>query len=235
MALGILAYFNGISDTCIVLLGLFYFFKFMIDYSKHKKIKQPLLALLALSLGLMHLGGTVAFFMEVFWRQPIPINVYGFLNFIHIPIGLSLAIYLGFDVFQPKLKWWVVGIHIVLGIVYLTALIGWPDIQFDPLPTEAGELVDVNIKHIVGTINTGFLISAVLALGFNFLRIRSKFTDDEVVLKKKSLLLGVGWMVWGIAEFLCTFNPIKLTIIPNSVIFTTLIMIFIGFAPMKNK
>ena len=95
--------------------------------------------------------------------------MYGFLNYIHIPFGLSLAIYLVFNVFEPKLVWWIIGIHVILGIVYLTALIGWPDIQFDPLPTEPRELVDVNIKHIVGTINTAFLISAVLALGFNFL------------------------------------------------------------------
>jgi energy-converting hydrogenase Eha subunit G len=114
-------------------------------------------------------------------------------------------------------------------------MIGWPEIQFDPLPTAPNELVDVNIKHIVGTINTGFLISAVLALGFNFLRFRRKLYREEEALRKKSLLLGIGWMMWGIAEFLCTFNPVKITIVPNSIIFTALIMIFLGFAPLKDE
>ena len=236
MTLTAVAFLNGLSDTCIVLLGIFYFFKFLIDYGKHKKKLTPFLALLALSLGLMHLGGAVAFIMKVFWQQDIPINLFGFLSYVHIPFGLSLAIYLGFDVFTPKLKWWVVGIHILMGIVLITALIVSPDIQLDTRlePTTINELRDINIKHIVGTINTGFLISAVLSLGYNFLRIRTKMKDDEKILKKKSLLLGIGWMVWGVAEFLCTFNFVKITIIPNSIIFGALIIIFLGFAPLKD-
>ena len=61
------------------------------------------IALLALSLGSMHLGGAVAFLIKVFWGQDLNIIVYGFLTYIHIPFGLSLAIYLGYNIFNPAL------------------------------------------------------------------------------------------------------------------------------------
>ncbi len=63
MALNIWAFLIGTSETSLVLLGIFYFFKFLSDYIRYKKQLTPFLAILALSLGSMHLGGSIAFFM----------------------------------------------------------------------------------------------------------------------------------------------------------------------------
>ncbi len=238
MALDIWAFLIGISETVLVLLGFFYFFKFFRDYAKYKKKLTPLLAILALSLGSMHLGGSVAFFMKLIANQDLTYIAYGFLTFIPLPIGLTLAVFIGSEVFQPKLKWIMVGAHAALGITLLVALIGWPEIQLEELPATPETLVDANVQHIVGTIFTAYLISTVLALGFNFLQIRSKMNDTEIIMKKKSLVLGLGWILWAVAEFFAKgqfdFIPVQMAILPNTVIFTALIMIFLGFAPLKE-
>ncbi|MHA1111461.1 MAG: hypothetical protein ACTSRE_10200 [Promethearchaeota archaeon] len=238
MALNGWALFNGISETALVLLGVFYFFKFFIDYGKSKKKLTPLLAILALSLGSMHLGGSVAFIMKLFWELDLNYVVFGYLTYIPMPVGFTLAIYIAYEVFNPKLKWLMVAIHAALGIALIVALVGWPDIQMQELPATSETLVDANIQSVVGTIFTIYIVSALLALGFNFFQIRGKMNESEALMRKKSLLLGLGWILWGIAEFFAKgqfdFIPIELVIVPNSIIFTSLIMIFLGFAPSKE-
>ncbi|TFG21314.1 MAG: hypothetical protein EU530_00780 [Promethearchaeota archaeon] len=238
MALNIWAILIGASETILVLLGFFYFFKFFNDYTKYKKKLTPFLAFLALSLGSMHLGGSVAFFMKLIANQDITYITYGFLTYIPLPIGLTLAVFIGSDVFQPKLKWIMASVHAALGITLLVALIGWPEIQMEELPATTETLVDANVQHIVGTIFTAYLISTVLALGFNFLQISSKMNQSEITMKKKSLVLGIGWILWALGEFFAKgqfdFIPVELAILPNTIIFTALIMIFLGFAPLKE-
>ena len=61
---------------------------------------------------------------------------------------------------------------------------------------------------------------------------------DETLMRKKSLLLGLGWILWALGEFFVKgqfdFIPVEMIIIPNSIIFTSLVMIFLGFAPSKD-
>jgi len=239
MALNIWAFLIGTSETSLVLLGIFYFFKFLSDYIRYKKQLTPFLAILALSLGSMHLGGSIAFFMKLFWQQDLNYVAYGFLTYIPMPVGFTLAIYIAFEVFKPKLKWLMVGLHAAAGIALIVAIVGWPEIQMEYIIPASDELVDANIQSVVGTIFTSFIISALLALGFNFFQIRSKMNETESEMRKKSLLLGIGWILWGLAEFFAKgqfdFIPIQMAIIPNSITFTALVMIFLGFAPLKSE
>jgi hypothetical protein len=248
MALNIWAFLIGTSETALVLLGIFYFFKFFRDYMRYKKKLTPLLAILALSLGSMHLGGSVAFFMKLFWEQDLSYVVYGYLTYIPMPVGFTLAIFIAYEVFNPKLKWLMVGIHAALGVTLIVALIVFDRIplivsligtQLQELPATPDTLVDANIQSAVGTIFTIFIVSALLALGFNFFQIRSKMNQNEGEMRKKSLLLGIGWILWGLAEFFAKgqfdFIPIQMAILPNTITFTALVMIFLGFAPIKSE
>ena len=236
------ALFNGISETALVLLGVFYFFKFFIDYGKYKKKLTPLLAFLALSLGSMHLGGSVAFFMKLIWEQDLSFEIFGFLTYIPMPVGFTIAIFIAYEVFNPKLKWTMVVIHALLGVALIVAIVFWPTVQMEyidaPSYGSTVGLIDVNIKHIVGTIFTIYIVSALLALGFNFFQIRGRMNETESEMRRKSLLLGLGWILWGFAEFIAKgqldFIPIQIAIVPNSIIFTSLVMIFLGFAPVKE-
>ncbi len=247
MALNGWALFNGISETALVLLGVVYFFKFLVDYAKFKKKMTPLLALLALSLGFMHLGGTVAFLMRILAGTDITYTTYGYLTYIPMPVGFILAIYIAYEVFNPKLKWAMIIVHAVLGVGLIVALVVFDRIpqivsligtQLQEIPATSETLVDANIQSAVGTIFTIFIVSAVLALGFNFFQIRKKMNESEAEMRKKSLLLGLGWILWALAEFFAKgqfdFIPVEMAIVPNSIIFTALVMIFLGFAPSKE-
>jgi len=247
MALNGWALFNGFSEMVIVLLGIFYFVKFMVDYGKYKKKLTPLLALLALSLGSMHLGGAVAFLLRIIANIDITYITYGYLTYIPMPVGFVIAIYIAYEVFNPKLRKTMVAIHIILGIALLVALIAfdripqmvaWIGTQTEEVPATTETLVDANIQSAVGTIFTIFIVSAILALGFNFFQIRSKMNEDETLMRRKSLLLGLGWILWALGEFFVKgqfdFIPPQIVILPNSIIFTALVMIFLGFAPSKE-
>lgn len=241
------AIFNGISEVALVLLGIFYFIKFLVDYGKYKKKLTPLLAVLALSLGSMHLGGAVAFLLRIISDIDITFITYGYLTYIPMPVGFIIAIYIAYEVFNPKLRKSMVAVHVILGIALLVALIAfdripqmvtWIGTQTEEVPATTETLVDANIQSAVGTIFTIFIVSAILALGFNFFQIRSKMNEDETLMRKKSLLLGLGWILWALGEFFVKgqfdFIPVEMIIVPNSIIFTSLVMIFLGFAPSKD-
>jgi hypothetical protein len=248
MALNIWAFLIGISETVLVLLGIFYFFKFLVDYTKYKKKMTPLLAVLALSLGSMHLGGSVAFFVKLLAGVDISYVTYGYLTYIPMPVGFVLAIYIAYEVFNPKLKWVMVAVHAFLGLTLIVALVVFDRIpaitssfigtQMQEIAATSETLVDAGIQSVVGTIFTIFVVSALLALGFNFFQIRSKMNESESLMRKKSLLLGLGWILWGLAEFFAKgqfdFIPVEYTIILNSITFTALVMIFLGFAPSRD-
>ena len=236
MALSTIPFLNGLSELILFVFGFAYFIRFLILSINKKKKMAPLLALVALSLGSMHLGGAVAFLMKVIWAQDLDVIVYGYLTYIHVPFGLTLSAYLGYDLFNPKLKWWMVLVHGVLGVVYLIAMIGWPELMIYGLndPPAADVLIDVNIRHVALGVTIAYLVSTVLVMGGNFLRLRSKMNESERELKKKSLILGIGWILFGLTGLLCTLNPLNLSIIPNSACMVALILIFIGFEPIKT-
>ena len=234
MELTILAFLNGFSELCLVLLGVFYCIRFIIYYAKRRKNLEPPIALLALTLGLMHLGGATAFIMKLFWGLDLDIYVYGFLSYIHIPLGWTLAVYLGYEIFNPKLKWWMVSIYTILGIGYMIAMIGWPSVMITGTTLVTNEVVDVNLSHVALAITIIYLVSAVLVLGANFLVIRVKMNEKESAIKKKALLIGIGWILFSLAGLLCTVNPYNITIVPNSMSFVAFTLIFTGFKPMKE-
>ena len=96
MALTTLAFLNGFSALCLFALGLFFCFRYIAYYIQQKKKLLPYVGLLALSLGSMYLGPTVAFFMKWIWGQDLDVILYGYLSYIHTPIVLSLAMFLGY-------------------------------------------------------------------------------------------------------------------------------------------
>jgi hypothetical protein len=58
--------------------------------------------------------------------------------------------------------------------------------------------------------------------------------DSEKELKKKSLILGIGWILFGFSGFLCTLNPLNITIVPNTIYLIALTLIFLGLEPLKT-
>ena len=231
MALNAVAILNGVSQTIIVLLGIVYFFKFLIDFIRYKKKMTPLLALLVLSLGSMHLGGAVDFFMKLILNENLNYIVYGYLNYIHIPLGMTLAVYIVYKIFELKITWVYIGVSAALGIALLVAMIVRPDLMMEILP---GQLIDINIEHVARVFITIYFILAAVILGPIFLKMSTILTENEEEMRKKYIFLGIGWSLWAGGEFLCSRN-IFIAIIPNTIIFAALILISYGFAPSKSE
>ncbi len=132
-------------------------------------------------------------------------------------------------------KWWMVSIYAIIGIGFLIVMILWPDIMISGTAPVANEIIDVNLNHVALAITIIYLVSAVLVLGANFLVIRGKMNEKESVLKKKALLIGVGWIIFSLAGLLSTVNPYNIIIVPNTMSFVAFILIFTGFKPMKEE
>ncbi len=114
-------------------------------------------------------------------------------------------------------------------------MVGWPEVMIYGTEPTANRLVDINIDSVALAITIIYLVSALLVLGRNFLLLRKRMPASDVEPRKKSLKLGVGWILFGVAGILTTFNPLNIAIIPNSILFAAFILIFSGCAPLKDN
>ncbi|WP_371804768.1 hypothetical protein [Candidatus Lokiarchaeum ossiferum] len=233
MALSFIAYLTGISAVCIFLLGVFYWIRFLIYFGQNKSKKlTPLVGFLALFLGGLYLGASVNFIAKLFWNIDIDLLLYGYLTYIHTPIGISLAMFLGYDIFKPKLKWKMFIAFLIVGIVYLIAMLGWPEIMIDGTSPNPNELVDISINSVVLVIVLLYILSCIFMLGVNFILLGRRLNNGEP--QKKAYKLGIGWFLFGIAGILDSLLPLTFVIIPRVMMFIGLVLIFQGFAPIKN-
>ncbi len=232
MGLTTIAFMNGFSALCLFVLGLYFCFRYILYYKQQKKKLLPYVGLLALSLGSMYLGPTVAFITKFMTGQDIDVVLYGFLTYIHYPVVLSLAMYLGYNIFKPHLRWRMLLIYSLLGVVYLVAMVGWPSSMITATAPVENELMDVNIHSVVLIIAIFYILSTFVMLGGNFIFLRKKLEDAAPRLK--AMQLGIGWILFGVVGILETFNPLNIAIIPRSIMFIGFIFIFTGFAPLKK-
>ena len=232
MGLTALSYLNGISAMCLFLLGIYFCVCFFIYYKQQKKKLLPYVGILALSLGSFYFGATTAFIVKVFYGQDLNVILYGLLTYLHLPIGLSLAVFLAYNIFKPHLKWRMLAIYSLIAIIYIAAMIGWPSSMISGTDPAEDILMDVNIKSVVLIIAIFYIFSAFFILGGNFLLLRKKLEED--VPRIKALQLGIGWILFGMAGILETFNPLNISIVPRTIMFIGFVLIFSGFRPLKK-
>lgn len=194
---------------------------------------MPLVSLLALAFGSLYLGGTVSFFSKLFWNHDLDYLLYGFLTYSHTPIGVSLAMYLGYDIFKPQIKWRVLAIFGLSGIVYLVALFGWPTQMISSTTPQPDQLIDISINSVVLIIVILYILSTMVMLGGNFLLLRRRLSDAGP--RKKALEQGLGWLLFGIAGILDSTLPLNLIILPRLLMMVGYILIFEGFSPIKSE
>lgn len=234
MALSFTAYLTGTSAVCIFLLGVFYWIRFLIYFRQDRSKKlTPFVGFLALFLGALYLGASVNFIGKLFWNIDIDLVLYGYLTYIHTPIGISLAMFLGYDIFKPKLKWRMLIAFLVVGVVYLIAILGWPEIMIEGTSPDPNELVDISINSVVLVIVIVYILSCIFMLGINFILLGRRL--DKKIPQKKAYMLGIGWFLFGIAGILDSLLPLTLVILPRGLMFVGLILIFQGFAPLKGE
>ena len=234
MALPLETYLNGISAFCVLITGFYFGIRFILHYIKLKKSLLPLIAGMGFGMGLLYLGPTTAFFYLLFMNGNISGILYLFLSYFTLPLTLTLAMYLGFDIFKPSWKKAIMIIFGIFTVIWWLSFIFLPDMVFEPTSPIGGELIDVSFVLPIGLPMIGLsLLSVLLILGGGFLSIAKKIEDKEK--RKKSIFLGIGWSLFTIAGILDTFIAPDLVALARLVMLTGYILIFLGFSPVSKK
>jgi hypothetical protein len=231
MAYSTITYLNGISATIVLLLAYAYAIRFLFLYRKQRKRLMPVVALLAIGMGTFFLGPTTAFFHLMLTESNIDKILYGYLSYLTTPISLTLAMYLGFDIFKPNWRDRVLAVYSLTAIVWWIAIIGWPDFMI-ATPVIPGELIDISLESVIYILVILYILSCLVILGGSFFRLSFKIADKAP--KRKALLLGFGWVLFAIAGILDALMESTVIVFARVIMIASYICIFQGFSPIKG-
>ncbi len=229
----ITSYLNGIFALFLFSWGFLNFLHFFSLYFKDKKKLRPIVGLMGFSLGSFYLGPTISFFSLLFTGNNIDYLTYGYLSYSLQPIVIIAAMFLGFDIFNPKKKKLFVGIFALLGIIFWIALFGWPELMITETAHASGELLDISLNHVVLVITIINFASLPVILSSGFDKLRKNVTDP--LLRNKLLYLTRGWIVFAVVGILDALIASKYTFVPRFFMSAAYYNIFNGFAPLKKK
>lgn len=197
--LSYVGWITGGTAIVVVIFGCI-FGLFLISKSKKSKTKLLFYAgLMIIFGGLCYLGSSYDFLIILLSGSNMD-NTYGLLGILGgmwiIP-GLLIAIYIGVELLTPDKKRYIIPIYLILGIVYELFIF------LDPLgshtfipPTKSGEDLIEDIFKIgapAGILSVIFLLSMLTFNGFGFL-LRS--FQSKGVVRKKYLLLSIGFFLY---------------------------------------
>ena len=234
MALPLETYLNGISAFCVLITGFYFGIRFIMHYNKLKKSLLPLIAGMAFGMGLLYLGPTTAFFYLLFTDTNISGIIYGYLSYFTQPLTLTLALYLGFDIFKPSWKKGVMIFFSIFTVIWWLSMIFFTNFFFESTTPGEGKLIDISFILPLGLPMIALsILSVVFLLGGGFLSIVRKIEDKEK--RNKSLFLCMGWSIFAIAAILDTFIAPDLVALARLIMFIGYILIFKGFSPVSKK
>lgn len=193
---------EGLTASSVISVGIILG---LISIIKGRKLKAKLLTVLGLAIffiGFLYLGPTTDFLTviitgsninSIFWGR----GIYGILSYLWIAPALICAMYIGGELLTPKRKWILVIIYLVLGIVFEYFLWFQTDNTFviDLVP---GEIIDSSFVILYPTflLMALFILSILIFHGIGFLIKAIKATG---VLRKKFLLLAIGFIIFSVA------------------------------------
>ncbi len=234
MALPLETYLNGISAFCVLITGFYFGIRFIMHYNKFKKSLLPLIAGLGFGMALLYLGPTTAFFYLIFTKGNISGILYGFLSYFTMPLTLGLAMYLGFDIFKPSWKKWIMIFFSIFTVIWWIVMIFFINLFLESPAVSAGKLIDVSFIMPIGKPMVAIgILSVFFLLGGGFLSISRKIEDKEK--RKKSIFLAIGWSLFAIGAVLDTFIAPNLVALARLVMLMGYILIFLGFSPVSKK
>jgi len=227
-------YLNGISATCVLLTGFYFGIRFIIHYNSLKKPLLPLVAGLGFGLAIFYLGPTTSFFSLLITGENINGVLYGYLSYFTMPLTLTLAMYLGFDIFKPAWKKGIMIIFSIFTVLWWMSFILFQELVFEFETPAEGALMYISFVIPIGLPMIGLaILSALLMLGGGFLSIARKIEDKKK--RRKSLFLAFGWMLFAIAGILDTFLTGNLIPFARLTMLIGYFLIFAGFTPVYNK
>ena len=193
---------EGLTASSVITVGIILG---LISIIKGRKLKAKLLTVLGLAIffiGFLYLGPTTDFLSVIITGSNITsefwgLGIYGILSYLWIAPALIMAMYIGGELILPKRKWILVIIYMILGIIFEYFLWFQTDNTFviDLVP---GEIIDSSFVTLYPTflLMALFILSILIFHGMGFLIKAKKSTG---VLRKKFLLLGIGFIIFSIA------------------------------------
>ena len=208
MALSTIGWVDGITASCVVIIGCILGIVFIY---KSKKLEADILFYVGLVMafaGLALLGVFLDFLVVIFTGKNIANNwgQVGLLSYIWVAPLIVTAIYIGAQLMIPEKKLHITLVFVVLMIIFEILLFLNPVGSFNFVyPSSSGNaLIDYNLKLTTpaGILMLIFVASTIIFLGFGFLIKAIQSTGE---LRRKFLLLTVGvfmYAIFGLLESL---------------------------------
>ncbi|MFX1478177.1 MAG: hypothetical protein ACFFCI_08590 [Promethearchaeota archaeon] len=211
MTVGPEGYLDGITATGIVLSCAIFG---LLSLYKSIKLKAKLLSvagILMFFVGFLWLGPTVDFFLLLITGYNLePHFIYVLYSYTWVAPALFFAMYLGGELLVPKIKWVLVGIFLVLGIIFEYFL--WTQ----PLPGQSFETIDIEFQY--GLIDASFnrahptfiLVAIFLVSALIFLGIGSAIKAKQAtgILRRKFVYMSIGFIIFVLCGALDSIVPV---------------------------
>lgn len=210
-------------------------------YSDEKKRLLPIVGFVAFSMGSFYLGPAISFIKLFSFGENIAPELYFKLSYILIPIATVAILYLGFNIFRPKYQKRFVIFYSILCIDYWVAMFFFTDLMFSAEIPLAGELLDINLEHIIKYQTAFYIVSLIFVISGGFFGMRRNLMKQDPESKeiKKITQLAVGWALFGIGAIMDSILPTELlqyVIIARIFMGIGYILVFLGFLPnLKEK
>ena len=223
---------EGLTASSVISVGIILG---LISIIKGRKLKAKLLTVLGLAIffiGFLYLGPTTDFLTVIITGSNITsefwgLGIYGILSYLWIAPALVMAMYIGGELIIPKRKWILVIIYMVLGIIFEYFLWFQTDNTFviDLVP---GEIIDSSFVLLYPTflLMALFILSILIFHGIGFL---IKAIKSIGVLRKKFLLLGIGFIIFSIAGAGDSLvNPGIGLVIVRTAMISSIVLMYLG-------
>ena len=213
MTIALEGWLDGLTASGIIISSAIFG---LLSLYKSIKLKAKLLSIAGVMIffvGFLWLGPTTDFMFKLIADNNInPEQVYVLLSYTSVAPALLFAVYLGSELIVPKLKWLLLGIFLILGIIFEMFLWFSPNQSFDHIKILVTDgLIDAsfNRTHPTFLMVALFLVSALIFLGIGF-TIKAKQATGQ--LRKKFIYLAVGGYIFVICGALDSILTLPLAI-----------------------
>jgi hypothetical protein len=229
--------FNGGSAMVLLVMGISFGIYYFIQYGKTKKNMLPLVAIVFILLGIFYLGPVTSFIALHLTGSNISGELYGYLSYSLSPVTTPIAMVLGFWIFKTEWRFKILWFFIPLALLYWFFLIvmpffGLPAFEYSEVP---GRLLDVSHSGACLYLAAVYILAVVVILGGGFFYLSSRIRGTPEF--KKSLFLGIGWVLFGIAgvmDALLSDSFPNIIFIARGLMIFSFIFVFTGFLPSKQ-
>jgi len=207
-------------------------------FIKSKKRKSPILILVGgflLCAGSFYLGPVTSFFSLLITGKNLDGFLVGQLCYLWAPIGISLSLYVGFQVVKLEYSKPSAIIYLLTGILYWYGLLIVPQITIGYEIPEGGlGLIDIQLKSFVQILTAIYLFTFALVQIPGFIIISKRVTGDARIRAYYNAIGYTLFVICGILDSMVEFpNPIFLLIV-RIIMASGYFILYLGYVGLKD-